>query len=63
MILCITPNVAVDLTMSLDALAPAQIHRASDSLSVAGGKGVNVAPAHMRLRWPRRRAWRALGPC
>jgi 1-phosphofructokinase family hexose kinase len=43
MILCITPNTAVDLTMTLDGLVPAQIHRASDSLSVAGGKGVNVA--------------------
>jgi tagatose 6-phosphate kinase len=43
MILCITPNTAVDLTMTLDTLTPAQIHRASESLSVAGGKGVNVA--------------------
>jgi 1-phosphofructokinase len=43
MIFCITPNAAVDLTMTLDTLTPAQIHRASDSLSVAGGKGVNVA--------------------
>lgn len=43
MILCVTPNAAIDFTMLVDELRPGQIHRASESFGVAGGKGVNVA--------------------
>ena len=41
MILCVTPNAAIDFTMLVDELRPGQIHRASESFGVAGGKGVN----------------------
>ncbi len=43
MILCVTPNAAIDFTMLVDELRPGQIHRASECFGVAGGKGVNVA--------------------
>lgn len=45
MILCVTPNPAIDRTLQVDALRVGQVHRATRTLSVAGGKGVNVARA------------------
>jgi 1-phosphofructokinase len=43
MILTVTLNPAIDATITLDALVPGQVHRASGISLNAGGKGVNVA--------------------
>lgn len=43
MILCVTPNPAIDRTLHVDALRLGEVHRAKNSLAVAGGKGLNVA--------------------
>jgi fructose-1-phosphate kinase PfkB-like protein len=43
MILCVTPNPAIDRTLLVDALRVGEVHRAKKSLAVAGGKGLNVA--------------------
>ncbi len=45
MILCITPNPAIDLTMYVNGFSIGTIHRVTDSFAVAGGKGINVARA------------------
>ena len=45
MIVCVTPNAAIDLTMQLDELRIGVVQRAQESIAVAGGKGVNVARA------------------
>jgi 1-phosphofructokinase family hexose kinase len=45
MILCITPNPAVDRTLIVPQLNPGQVHRATRTLVAAGGKGLNVARA------------------
>ncbi len=49
MILCITPNAAIDLTMTVQPFGPGDVLRASSSQAAAGGKGVNVARALRRL--------------
>lgn len=43
MILCVTPNPAVDRTLIVDRLALGEIHRVGESIVAAGGKGLNVA--------------------
>lgn len=43
MILCITPNPAIDRTLVLPGLIPGQVHRAQRTIVAAGGKGLNVA--------------------
>ncbi len=43
MILCVTPNPAIDRTLQVDALRVGEVHRAAHVLSTAGGKGINVA--------------------
>jgi 1-phosphofructokinase family hexose kinase len=43
MILCVTPNPAIDRTLLVDALHVGEVHRAEKSLMAAGGKGLNVA--------------------
>jgi 1-phosphofructokinase family hexose kinase len=43
MILCVTPNPAIDRTLHVDALHLSEVHRAQESLTAAGGKGLNVA--------------------
>lgn len=43
MILCVTPNPAVDRTLIVDRLALGEIHRVRESIVAAGGKGLNVA--------------------
>jgi 1-phosphofructokinase family hexose kinase len=43
MILCVTPNPAIDRTLQVDALRVGEVHRATHVLSTAGGKGINVA--------------------
>ena len=45
MILCITPNPAVDRTLILPHLIPGDVHRAKKVIVAAGGKGLNVARA------------------
>jgi 1-phosphofructokinase family hexose kinase len=45
MILCLTPNPAIDRTMYLDSLCLGEVHRAQKTLTAAGGKGLNVARA------------------
>src|SRR5512145_476229 len=45
MILCITPNPAVDRTLILPRLNPGEVHRAERVIVAAGGKGLNVARA------------------
>ena len=43
MILCLTPNPAVDRTMYVDTIHIGEVHRAKKVLTAAGGKGLNVA--------------------
>lgn len=43
MILCVTPNLAIDKTVVVPELTPGAIHRPERVLAVPGGKGVNVA--------------------
>lgn len=43
MILCVTPNPAIDRTLYVDALHVGEVHRAEKVLTAAGGKGLNVA--------------------
>ncbi|MCA1900446.1 MAG: 1-phosphofructokinase family hexose kinase [Chloroflexi bacterium] len=45
MILCVTPNPAIDRTLLVNALRVGEVHRAEKSLTAAGGKGLNVARA------------------
>ena len=45
MILCITPNPAIDRTLVLPGLTPGDVHRAQKVIVAAGGKGLNVARA------------------
>jgi 1-phosphofructokinase family hexose kinase len=49
MILCVTPNSAVDRTLIIPGLNPGQVHRAAQSITAAGGKGLNVARAIQTL--------------
>lgn len=43
MILCVTPNPAVDRTLLLPGLTAGEVHRATQTIIAAGGKGLNVA--------------------
>jgi len=45
MILCITPNPAIDRTLIVPKLALGNVHRAQQVIVAAGGKGLNVARA------------------
>src|SRR5512141_1963084 len=49
MILCITPNPAIDRTLLLPKLDLGKVHRAQEVIVVAGGKGLNVARAIQTL--------------
>jgi 1-phosphofructokinase family hexose kinase len=49
MILCITPNPAVDRTILLPRLALGHVHRAQKIMIAAGGKGINVARTIRKL--------------
>ncbi len=51
MILVVSPNLAVDVTLEVEILEPGAVHRAPRGFRQAGGKGVNFA-----------RALRSLGP-
>ena len=43
MILCLTPNPAIDHTLLLPGLTLGNVHRAQRNIVAAGGKGLNVA--------------------
>lgn len=43
MILCVTPNPAIDRTLHVNTLYHGEVHRADKTLTAAGGKGLNVA--------------------
>ncbi|MEY2819679.1 MAG: hypothetical protein RL275_3142 [Chloroflexota bacterium] len=43
MILCVTPNPAIDRTFYVNSLRLGEVHRADKVLAAAGGKGLNVA--------------------
>ena len=45
MIICITPNPAIDRTLILPHLVAGKVHRAEQVIVAAGGKGLNVARA------------------
>jgi 1-phosphofructokinase/tagatose 6-phosphate kinase len=52
MIVTVTLNAALDRTLTVPNFQRGQRHRASQSLSLAGGKGINVARALKRLDLP-----------
>jgi len=52
MIITVTPNAALDRSLTVPTLQLGQRHRASDVLTLAGGKGINVARALKRLDHP-----------
>jgi 1-phosphofructokinase family hexose kinase len=52
MIVTVTLNAALDRTLTVPNLQLGQRHRASTSLSLAGGKGINIARALKRLDVP-----------
>ncbi|MBN2447888.1 MAG: 1-phosphofructokinase family hexose kinase [Phycisphaerae bacterium] len=45
MILCVSPNPAIDRNLIVPSVKPGAVLRASETLVMAGGKGVNVARA------------------
>ena len=48
-VLCVSPNMAIDKTVVVDAFTLSQIHRPCDVLQLAGGKGCNVARSLIEL--------------
>ena len=52
MIITVTLNAAIDRTLTVPNFQPGHRHRASGSLTSAGGKGINVARALKRLDIP-----------
>jgi 1-phosphofructokinase family hexose kinase len=52
MIVTVTLNAAIDRTLTVPNFQPGQRHRASSGLTLAGGKGINVARALKRLGVP-----------
>ncbi len=52
MIVTVTMNAAVDRTLTVPNFRPGHRHRASETLTLAGGKGINVARALKRLEVP-----------
>jgi len=50
MILCITPNPAIDRTILLPQVTLGHVHRAQQVMVAAGGKGLNVARTIRNLR-------------
>ncbi len=49
MILTVTCNPAIDVTYTVDSLAPGEVHRVSSVVERPGGKGVNVARVLQQL--------------
>ena len=52
MIITVTLNAALDRSLTAPTLQLGQRHRASDVLTLAGGKGINVARALKQLHVP-----------
>ena len=52
MIITVTLNAALDRSVTVPILQLGQRHRASDVLTLAGGKGINIARALKRLDMP-----------
>ena len=52
MIITVTPNTAVDKTLTVHNFQTGFRHRASESLTLPGGKGVNIARALKSLGQP-----------
>ena len=52
MIITVTLNAAIDRTLTVPNFQRGQRHRASQGLTLAGGKGINVARALKRLDVP-----------
>jgi 1-phosphofructokinase family hexose kinase len=48
-VLCVTPNIALDRTLTVPRLVAGRVHRAERVTALCGGKGVNVARAVYRL--------------
>ena len=51
-IITVTPNAAVDKTLTVPNFQTGFKHRASESLTLPGGKGVNIARALKALGQP-----------
>jgi 1-phosphofructokinase family hexose kinase len=51
-VLCVTPNPAIDRTLTVPQLRADEVNRAQFARSAAGGKGVNVARAMLGLGQP-----------
>ena len=51
-LLCIAPNPSIDRLAQVGRLEPGAIHRPTDVVAVAGGKGLNVARAARHLGLP-----------
>ena len=49
MIITVTPNPAVDITLTVDHLDPGHTHRVAPGIRRAGGKGLNVARVLTRM--------------
>ena len=49
MILCVTPNPAIDRTLVIAGFRTNAVNRSTDSLIAAGGKGLNAARAAKTL--------------
>jgi 1-phosphofructokinase family hexose kinase len=45
MILCVTPNPAIDRTLVVPRFMPGEVHRVTQTVVAAGGKGLNAARA------------------
>src|SRR5437660_7019248 len=52
MIVTVTMNAAIDRTLTVPNFQRGQRHRASQGLTLAGGKGINIARALKRLGAP-----------
>jgi 1-phosphofructokinase/tagatose 6-phosphate kinase len=52
MIVTVTLNAGLDRTLTVPNFQPGQRHRASQGLTLAGGKGINIARALKRLGMP-----------
>ena len=52
MIVTVTLNAALDRTVTVPSFTPGHRHRASAVLTLAGGKGINIARALKRLEVP-----------
>ena len=52
MIVTVTMNAAIDRTLTVPNFQRGQRHRASEGMTLAGGKGINIARALKRLGVP-----------